>query len=228
VTTIGQVLAALEEHLFVGRELELDRFRAWLLDADGPPTILNVSGPGGIGKTSLLRAFGRIAGQYGRSVRHVDGGDFRPTPDGLLRELGAETLAEAVDSLNAGRAVLLLETLEVLTGLSRFLQEELLPRLSTEVRMVVAGRHALGQIWSRAPWHALIRPLPLNSLSANESRRYLERRGVTSPETAEQVMRATGGFPLALSLAADMAEHFGAHDFAQGPEWQIAQTLTLM
>ena len=51
------------------------------------------------------------------------------------------------------------------------LQEELLSRLSSDVKVVIAGRHELGRIWTQGSWHALIRPLPLNSLSAGESRR---------------------------------------------------------
>jgi hypothetical protein len=221
VNTIGDVLAELERHLFVGRQPEIERFRAWLLDPAAPTAILNVTGPGGIGKSTVLRAFRRIATDDGWSVRLVDGGAFRPTPDGLLQELGAGSVDEAVGALNHDRSLLLLDTFEVLTDLTRFLQEELLPRLSSDVKVVIAGRHELGRIWTQGSWHALIRPLPLNSLSAGESRRYLERRGVTRVETIEQMLRTAGGFPLALSLAADMAEHFGARDFSRAPEWQI-------
>jgi hypothetical protein len=62
----------------------------------------------------------------------------------------------------------------------------------------------------------------LNSLSSIESRQYLQRRGVQRADTVEEMLRRAGGFPLALSLAADMAEHFGSRDFGQAPEWQIA------
>ena len=43
-----------EQRLFVGRERELDVFRSWLTLASDTPEILFISGPGGMGKSSLL------------------------------------------------------------------------------------------------------------------------------------------------------------------------------
>ena len=41
--------------MLVGRERELAAFLAW--EASGEGEVLNVSGPGGVGKTALLGAF---------------------------------------------------------------------------------------------------------------------------------------------------------------------------
>jgi Mrp family chromosome partitioning ATPase len=79
--------SALEEHLFTGRERERATFRRWPVDDAAPPTILTVSGPGGVGKSALLRAFSRIASELGRPVLLADGRAFPATPEGLLSAL---------------------------------------------------------------------------------------------------------------------------------------------
>ncbi|MFC4914077.1 AAA family ATPase [Actinomadura gamaensis] len=61
---------------FVGRRAELARFRAVLAGADDA-RVLFVHGPGGIGKTALLRQFAWLAGRAGRRTIWLDG---RETP----------------------------------------------------------------------------------------------------------------------------------------------------
>jgi hypothetical protein len=62
VTTIGQVLAALEEHLFVGRQAELERFRQWLLDRlPMPTTALGDSGGADRLRHALHQAIGQAS-----------------------------------------------------------------------------------------------------------------------------------------------------------------------
>ena len=82
--TIGEAVHGLQTRLFVGRQRELARFQVWL-EAETPlPEILDVSGPGGVGKTALLGAFRRCAHQHGRPVVWVDGRDLRP-PAEIMR-----------------------------------------------------------------------------------------------------------------------------------------------
>ena len=61
-------MQALDEQVFVGRERELASFRTWLEEDRGPSQILHVSGPGGVGKTALLRHFQYVAQQVGHRV----------------------------------------------------------------------------------------------------------------------------------------------------------------
>lgn len=223
VTTAEQALAVLAARLFVGRTRELAIFEAWLQDDRGLPNVLDVSGPGGVGKTELLRAFRRRAEDLGWSVKLLDGRSLRPTSDDLLRALGGESLADVVPALNSRRPLLLLfDTAEELGDLTGYLHQELLPRLDVRVRTAIAGRAPLGQAWLRAgPWRALIQPLPLEGFSACESFAYLERRGLRDPALAEQIHRAVGGYPLGLSLAADLALQYGIRNFATAPEWRV-------
>ena len=63
--------------------------------AAGEPTLLNVSGPGGSGKSALVRAFRRVALAAGVPVVVVDGREARPTPEGLNVVLAAALVRQA-------------------------------------------------------------------------------------------------------------------------------------
>src|SRR5436305_10441982 len=101
--TIREAVRSLQARLFVGRQRELARFQAWLATETPLPEILDVSGPGGVGKTALLGAFRRCAEQNGRPVVLLDGRDLRPTPEGLISALGGTTLPEVLGRLSAQR-----------------------------------------------------------------------------------------------------------------------------
>jgi hypothetical protein len=220
--TLGELVSRLEAQLFVGRERELALFEQWLTVETAPSGILNVSGPSGVGKSALLQAFRRSAEQLGRPVILADAHDFPATPAGLLQALGCEGLDDIQARLNEAQPLIMLDTFEQLGHLTSFLQQELLPRLDSHVKLVIAGRHPLAQVWRQeGPWHTPIRSLPLGGLSPSESRTKLERRGVREAGLVEQILQATGGYPLALSLAADMVVQFGARDFTAAPEWHL-------
>ena len=55
--TVGHRLRQARNRWFLGRDGELDLFRAALGAPEPPFTVLHVHGPGGVGKSALLRAF---------------------------------------------------------------------------------------------------------------------------------------------------------------------------
>jgi hypothetical protein len=131
-------------------------------------------------------------------------------------------LEDLVARLNRDRSLLLIDTFEQLEHLTTFLQQELLPRLETGVKVVIAGRRPLVLAWSRADaWPKIVRLLSLRGFTASESRAYLARRGVDRQELINQVLAATAGNPLALSLAADLIRQLGVRDFAADPQWHL-------
>src|SRR5437660_757965 len=176
MTRVSEAVSQREQALFVGRHRELAAFRQWLLADTQFPELLSISGPGGVGKTTLLRAFRRIALELGTPVTIVDGRDIPATPRGLLAALTGSrraVLEEVVARLNQSHPLVLIDTFEELSGLSAYLHDVLLPRLDTRVKIVVAGRHPPSLTWPRADsWLAMIRPLPLEGLSPRESLEY--------------------------------------------------------
>lgn len=80
-------LAAARRGRFVGREAELALFRSALLAAEPPFVVLHIYGPGGVGKTTLLREYARIVAESGRPLALVNGRNLDPSPPGFLLAL---------------------------------------------------------------------------------------------------------------------------------------------
>jgi hypothetical protein len=120
--TLRDRLESARRRFFVGRAAELDLFRSALAATDLPFAVLYVSGPGGVGKTALLKSFADSAAQCGVRHVHVDGRDLESTPAGFLAALatGLGVDGDPVGVLAAGgRTVLLVDTYESLAPTGR-------------------------------------------------------------------------------------------------------------
>ncbi|MBX7253272.1 MAG: hypothetical protein K1X50_14925 [Candidatus Promineofilum sp.] len=204
---------------FVGRVGERDRLRAVLSEPELPFFVLHIFGPGGLGKTSLLREYGYIARELGIQSILLDGRNFDASPAGFLAMLGyalglpaggdpAAALAERGE-----RLLLLVDTYELLNPIDNWLREEFLPGLSGNVFVVLAGRQPPAAAWRTDPgWQTMMRILPLRNLSPSESRDFLARRHVPT-EQSDRILDFTHGHALALSLVADFYDQGSDVDF---------------
>jgi DNA-binding SARP family transcriptional activator len=216
-------LEAARRHSFVGREAELALF-AEALAGDPPPfTVLHLVGPGGVGKSALLAAFARRAADAGVPVLAVDGRAAEPTPDGV-----EAALREQLDGPLAAlppRVALLVDTYELLMPVESWLRDTLLPQLPEHALVVLAGRAAPSAAWRLDPgWQAVSRVVRLDNLAAADGHEYLRRRGIP-PEQHEAVLRATHGFPLGLSLAAEVILQHPGGAFGGFETPDVVQTL---
>jgi hypothetical protein len=178
-----------------------------------------VYGPGGVGKTTLLKAFGQLAEQLGAGVILVDARETEATPEGFLaavqRALELPPDADPLEALaaQAQRQVLLVDTYESFAALDGWLRESFMPQLPAQMLAVLAGREPPALGWrTDLAWQTLLHVIPLRNLSPEESRAYLDSRRVPA-EQQQPVLAFTHGHPLALSLVADM--------FAQRPATQF-------
>jgi hypothetical protein len=201
-TGLAGRLATARAGALVGREPErtlLDRMLAGAVDA---PLVAYLHGPGGIGKSSLLRYAARQAELAGRRVVPVDARFLDADPH-RLEEAAAPACAEP-------GAVLLIDTFEQCQPLEAWLRETFLPRLADGAIMVLAGRTAPDPEWSLDPgWAQLFTALPVRPLDAAQSDALLAARGVPAEQRGAFVAFA-GGSPLALSLAASVPAAPGA------------------
>jgi len=204
---IADRLASARQRRFIGREPEVEAFRAALL-ADEPPFVVwHITGPGGIGKTTLIQEFARVAGEAGRGAVIVDGRNIEPTATGFLAALGQSLGMHAVDLEGAiarwpAGAVLLVDTYELLASVDDWLRGTLLPRLPARSLVVVAGRNEPVTTWrTDVEWAALTRNTALSNLGPAESRTYLMRCGVPA-QHHDEALAFTRGHPLALSIIA--------------------------
>jgi hypothetical protein len=191
--SLGAVLATRRRRCFVGREAELELVRAALEAGEPPFSVLWLTGPGGIGKSSLLDVIAQQCG--GASVVRLDGREPAPSP----RELTA-----AVGRAPEGRLVLLIDAYERLSALDGWIRTTLLPGLPADTLTIVAAREPPPADWRADPaWRNLLRVVSLRNLGPDESRRYLTACGV-EPAAHDRLVEVTHGHPLGLSLLADV------------------------
>ncbi|MBI3977690.1 MAG: ATP-binding protein [Chloroflexi bacterium] len=208
-------LIAERHRRFVGRFSECALLQSAITSPVLPFCVLYVFGPGGVGKTTLLREFGAICRRYDTPAFYVDARNVQPSPDEFV---GALRLAMGLDAREsplqvlaslARRHAVLIDTYETLGPLDGWLREVFLPQLPEQTVLVLASRHPLPLAWRTDPgWRTLIQTLPLRNLSPEEGRAYLTQRDVP-PEQHQAVLDFTHAHPLALSLVADV--------FAQRP-----------
>ena len=195
---------------FVGRQAEMALFTS-VLDSEIPPfAVLHLHGPGGIGKTSLLQQYARVATATGRTVALLDSRNIDPSPQGFLIALSQVLGLREPDTalavlVDAGWPVVLLDTYESLTPLDGWLRERFLPQLPARALVVIASRNPPGPAWrADGVWQHLLKVLSVRNLQPSEGLDYLHQRGVP-PEQHAAILQFTHGHPLALSLIADVA-----------------------
>ncbi|WP_336208736.1 ATP-binding protein [Nonomuraea sp. LPB2021202275-12-8] len=200
---------------FVGREEELAVFNAALYG--GGCSVLYVHGPGGIGKSALLRRFAYEAAVAGRPVSMVDGGMLEPSP------AASEPEAELV--LRDADAVLLVDNFERIQGLEGWLRERFLPRVPLGVLVVIAGRNPPDMRWQVDPgWAGALEVLPLRDLRAGDAQALMDSSGVPA-ELREPLLAFAGGHPLALLLGAAVAVKDGGAGRRWMPNQDVVATL---
>jgi len=194
--TLAARLEERDRDRFAARQRELS-FLDRCLEADDPPaSVVHVTGPGGIGKSALLREVARHARARGFQVVAFDGRDFGPAPvilESALRE-----------AASLPRPLVLLDSYERMTALDPYLRRELLPSLPERALVVIAGRGQPDPGWFAGGWEAVSAHLTLSELSPKEAENLLRTYGLAD-DRVPAVIDWAAGSPLALALAADVA-----------------------
>ena len=199
-STLAERLAVRDAQRFVGRERELAFFDSLFVD-DPPAQVVHVHGPGGIGKSTLLREVVRRAAQRGWSSRHVEGRDLAPIPGEIESALG--------DLSGERQPLILFDTYERMAAADGWLRSRLVPSLPARSLVVLAGRTAPETAWFENGWERLTVQLKLEPLPNDAALALVKAHGLSDDELARQLVAWADGSPLALALAADAVRHDG-------------------
>jgi hypothetical protein len=207
---ISRHLIRSRQKVIVGRGPELETLRS-AAGEPGSPAVVYIHGPGGIGKSTLLHRFADECQISGRTVVTLDGRLLDPSP------VSFETEAAVV--LSDPRSVLLVDAFEQCQGLENWLRTQFLPRLPSGVLVVLAGRRPPAVDWVTDPgWAGVFRVITLTELPRPDAVALLHAWGVDE-QAYESVLAFTGGYPLALALAAaGMAGTPGNRRWAPTPD----------
>ena len=201
--TLGERLASRDRQRFVGRASDLAFFDSLLVD-DPPSSVVLVHGPGGIGKSTLLREVGRRAESRGRSPRLVDAREFAPVPG---------ELEQALDGVDAETLpVVMFDTYERMTAAGTYLRQRLLPSLPERSLVILASRSAPEPEWFQGGWERLTVEYELKPMADEDAHTLLRERGIEDEALARELVGWSAGSPLALTLAADAARSGGSWD----------------
>jgi hypothetical protein len=228
--TTRDALERARRRRFVGRTAELELLADALAAEEPPFVVLYVHGPGGVGKSALLRALADLAAEAGATPVLLDGRDVDPSPERFLAALGRATGAPAgADPLAALRAVarpaLFLDTYERLAPLDRWIRERVLPELPGGGLAVLAGRAPPAPEWRTDPsWQDLVRVVSLRNLPPEDGDALLEAAGVPA-SVRGRALALTHGHPLALSLVGDLLRQAPGESLEGEMPPDVVQTL---
>jgi hypothetical protein len=208
-SSLAERLSQERHRRFVGRTPELQLFQGAITATQLPFYILHVFGPGGVGKTTLMRQFAQMCHSLKLPCIYVESRNIEPAPESFISSLrslmglnDADSPLQKLAQRNQ-RTVILIDTYETIAELDEWLRDEFFPDLPENTLVVLSGRNPPASGWrSDAGWQALIHTLPLRNLSPGESQTYLSRRNVPSTHHG-YILDFTHGHPLALSLVAD-------------------------
>lgn len=133
-TGVAAVQAEARQRLFVGRDCEIRQFRAVLERAE-LPRIFIIHGPGGIGKSAVLKVYASVASDLGVLVCHLDARDMRPAPSVLGRAVHAAFVRHS----GAGTRVVAIVHYERIAALDGWLREQFVPYLPADTLLILAG-----------------------------------------------------------------------------------------
>jgi hypothetical protein len=178
---------------FVGRSAEIALFDGALGRHES--RILWLFGPGGIGKSSLLRCFADRAVDAGCSVVAVDLRAMDPSKEALV--------AAFSPSDAPGRLVVCVDTLERVPGSEEWLRTDVLSRVPVGTVVVLASRLPPPVAWRvDGTTGPLTTTLAVRGLGFDEASDLLERFGV-SADDSRRGARIARGHPLALSMLSE-------------------------
>jgi hypothetical protein len=170
-----------------------------VLDVDPSTRVVFVHGPGGIGKSAVLRELANRAQERSIRVVRIDGRDSDAAGERLQAALAAFTSGD-VDSRGG---LVLLDAYEHVTALGAILRDALSSPGSEGVRFAIASRRPPEPAWHQEGLDDQSYVVRLDPLDEAGARELAQRRGLADPDAIARLVSWAGGSPLALAVGAD-------------------------
>jgi hypothetical protein len=155
---------------FVGRRDELDRLLR-MLDGRDERRIGFVVGNGGVGKSALLRAALRLATERGFETIWIDGRDVTPLQDDI-----SDTLAALATTGRCERALVVLDSYELVNSLDGHLRKVVLPELPETTIVLFGSRQPPSPGWFEDGWDTVVTVIELDVLDDRDAAQLVRRR----------------------------------------------------
>ncbi|MFB6810328.1 AAA family ATPase [Streptomyces sp. NPDC056387] len=217
MASVGERLSRARERAFIGREEEVGRFAAALAGDPRAPFAFYLYGPGGIGKSSLVRCLADEARSAGRLLLELDGRFVSRDPADFERA--------AAPLLEVAGTVLFVDSFEHCQWLESWLWQRFLPRAADGTLVVLAGRIPPHAQWTAdSAWAGLLHVGELTPFTDGQARSLLAAARIPN-ELEERILHFAGGNPLALSLAAAAGSAGWSGEEMWAPSADILRTL---
>ena len=210
--TLGSKVDAAARQAFFGRAPELSRLVELMRRSERLPRVVQLLGPAGIGKTSLLQMWRQECRRLGLGpVILVDSREFPHTVVGLTSLL--EQRLGSWPPRAPGPLGLAVDSFEEMADMEWKFREGILRHLEGEVLVVLAGRRMTPLAEAAAGWRDVVEEMTLGELDGGEARALLRACGVTEEGAIESIVAVARGNPLALAFAGDLWVKLGIRDF---------------
>ena len=169
--------------------------------------VVHLHGIPGIGKSTLLDAFGERAKAEGYTLLRIDCRSTEPTSQGFLSELGrligtrSRTLSKICERLKgvSKRTLMVLDSYEHFFLLDAWLRHDFTRQLPSNVTLLIASRLKPNAGWYSIEKSISVKTLPIGPLDEASSLQLLKESGVDEV-SAKRVAPFIQGHPLALQL----------------------------
>ncbi len=194
-------IRARRQKYFSGRGPELAVFGRVLQDTAGPQVVF-LAGEGGVGKSTLARAFSDLAEERGLPTLRLDCRLMDPSPQSVNLAYRSHPDSEAY-SKRSQRWILHLDTYERLQNLDFWVRETFATELPDSCLLLISGRVDQSEDWVVDPaWVTATTSIALKPFDKQEAEEFLTARGVSEDEQQEMIAW-TGGLPLAIAMAVE-------------------------
>lgn len=227
---LSEILDSERKSAFVGREAELQLFQA-MIKKELAYLLLYFYGPGGQGKTTLMKKCMDVCSELSIPFIHLDGREINAHPSSFMEALHDklqlrpfENVFDALEKLTQHH-VLFIDTYEKLNPIDDWVRQSFLPQLPAHFSTVILGRSAPSLSWNIDPgYKKYMKAIQIRNLSPELSRSFLLKRNIPEP-ILPHVLEFTHGHPLALSVVADIFDQDPTQDFNPDRSPDLIKTL---